>query len=68
MDRPGPVILKSSNRASPGRKDALMMEGAGQLAGAAAKTFFGNSANFHFDSERKKKRIVPAKQVHYKPP
>jgi hypothetical protein len=62
------VNFKSPDGASPGRKGALMVEGAGQLAGAASVTFFRNSANFHFDSERKKKMIVPAKQVHYKPP
>jgi hypothetical protein len=44
-----------------------MVEGTGQLAGAAAKTFFGNPANFHFESERKKDDR-PCGTIHYKPP
>jgi hypothetical protein len=48
MNRPGLMVLKSPDRASSGREGASMMEGAGQLAGAATVTFFRKSANLHF--------------------
>jgi hypothetical protein len=47
------VIFESPDRASPGREDSLMMEGAGQLTGAAAVAFFGKPANLHLEPEKK---------------
>jgi hypothetical protein len=51
MNLPGFMVFKSPDRTSPGREDPLMMEGTGQLTGAAAKTFFGKPANLHLDPE-----------------
>jgi hypothetical protein len=48
------VIFKSPDRTPPGGEDSLMMEGTGQLTGAAAVTFFGKPANLHLESGQKK--------------
>jgi hypothetical protein len=60
MDLPRLVILKGPDRTSPGRESALMMKGAGQLAGTAAIAFFGNPANLHFEPEWEWKMTILA--------
>jgi hypothetical protein len=55
MNFPRFVILKSPDRTSPRGESAVMMEGAGQLTGAAAITFFGNPANFHSKTKQEKR-------------
>jgi hypothetical protein len=67
MNFPRFVIFQSPDRAASRGEGAVMMEGAGQLAGAAAITFFGNPANFHFEPEWEWKMTILAEQVYYKP-
>jgi hypothetical protein len=62
------LVFKSPDRTSPRGEDSQMMEGTGQLTGAAAVTFFGKPANFHHLESEWKKRIVPKEPIHYKPP
>jgi hypothetical protein len=68
MDFPRFVIFQSPDRAASRGEGAVMMEGAGQLTGATAITFFRKPLDLHFESEWEKKIIVPAEQIHYKPP
>jgi hypothetical protein len=53
MNHPRFLAFESPDRTSPGGENSQMMEGTGQLTGAAAVTLFGEPANLHLESKKK---------------
>jgi hypothetical protein len=62
MNLPRFLVFKSPDRTSPGGENSQVMEGTGQLTGAAAVTFFGKSENLHLDPEQKKRGLPKRNQ------